>query len=41
MLLHLPDDHGALTVQEAMITKMSELPEMLRQTLTWDQGIGA
>ena len=39
MLLHLPDDHGALTVQEAMITKMSELPEMLRQTLTWDQGI--
>jgi IS30 family transposase len=39
MLLHLPDDHGALTVQEAMIAKMSQLPEMLRQTLTWDQGI--
>ena len=39
MLLHLPDDHGALTVQQAMITKMSQLPEMLRQTLTWDQGI--
>jgi transposase, IS30 family len=39
MLLHLPEDHGALTVQEAMITKMSQLPQMLRQTLTWDQGI--
>ena len=39
MLLHMPDDHGALTVQEAMIAKMSQLPEMLRQTLTWDQGI--
>jgi transposase, IS30 family len=38
MLLHLPDDHSALAVQEAMIAKMSRLPEMLRQTLTWDQG---
>ena len=39
MLLHLPDDHGALAVQEAMIAKMSQLPQILRQTLTWDQGI--
>jgi transposase, IS30 family len=39
LLLHLPDDHGALAVQRAMIAKMSELPEILRQTLTWDQGI--
>jgi IS30 family transposase len=39
MLLHLPDDHGALAVQEAMIAKMSQLPQMLRQTLTWDQGM--
>jgi transposase, IS30 family len=38
MLLHLPDGHSALAVQDAMITKMSQLPEMLRQTLTWDQG---
>jgi transposase, IS30 family len=38
MLLHLPDNHGALAVQEAITTKMSELPEILRQTLTWDQG---
>jgi IS30 family transposase len=39
MLLHLPGDHTALTVQEAMIAKMAELPAILRQTLTWDQGI--
>jgi IS30 family transposase len=38
MLLRLPDDHSALAVQDAMIAKMSRLPEMLRQTLTWDQG---
>ena len=39
ILLHLPHDHGALAVQEAMIDKMSHLPQILRQTLTWDQGI--
>ena len=39
LLLHLPGDHTALTVQEAMIAKMAELPAILRQTLTWDQGI--
>jgi len=38
-LLHLPDDHTALSVQQAMVQKMSELPETLRRTLTWDQGI--
>jgi len=38
MLLHLPQDHGALAVQEAITAKMSQLPEILRQTLTWDQG---
>jgi transposase, IS30 family len=38
MLLHLPDGHGALQVQEAMVTKMAELPAILRKTLTWDQG---
>jgi transposase, IS30 family len=38
MLLHLPDDHGAVALQQAMIAKMSQLPETLRQTLTWDQG---
>ena len=38
LLLHLPGDHGALAVQQAMIAKMAQLPEILRQTLTWDQG---
>jgi transposase, IS30 family len=39
MLLHLPEDHGAVAVQQAMIAKISQLAEILRQTLTWDQGI--
>ncbi len=39
ILLHLPGDHGAFAVQEAMIQAMSQLPAILRKTLTWDQGI--
>nr|WP_206667772.1 IS30 family transposase [Mycobacterium marseillense] len=38
MLLHLPDNHGALALQEAIVAKMAQLPVMLRKTLTWDQG---
>ena len=38
MLLHLPEDHGALAVQEAIVAKMAQLPAILRKTLTWDQG---
>jgi transposase, IS30 family len=38
MLLHLPHGHGADQVQEAMVAKISTLPEALRRTLTWDQG---
>ncbi|MGZ4459265.1 MAG: IS30 family transposase [Nocardioidaceae bacterium] len=38
MLLHLPEDHTAESVAQAMIAKTSELPEQLRRTLTWDQG---
>jgi transposase, IS30 family len=38
MLLHLPNGHGALAVQEAIVEKITELPEHLRRTLTWDQG---
>ena len=39
LLLHLPNDHGAVAVQNAMITATSALPQTLRRTLTWDQGI--
>ena len=39
LLLYLPDNHGAGAVQEAMVEAMSHLPETLRRTLTWDQGI--
>jgi transposase, IS30 family len=38
LLLHLRDNHTADTVAEAMIAKMSELPEQLRRSVTWDQG---
>ena len=38
LLLHLPGDHGADTVATAMTEAMSRLPEVLRKTLTWDQG---
>ena len=39
MLLHLPDGHGALAVQEALVAKMLTLDEQLRRSLTWDQGL--
>ena len=39
MLLHLPDDHGADAIQQAMVAAMAQLPATLRRTLTWDQGI--
>lgn len=38
MLLHLPADHTAPSVQNAIVEKMSELPQQLRRSLTWDQG---
>ena len=38
LLLHLPEDHTAETVQDAIIAKITELPEHLRRSLTWDQG---
>jgi transposase, IS30 family len=38
MLLHLPADHTAVTVRDAMITAMGQIPQILRKTLTWDQG---
>lgn len=38
ILLHLPDGHGALAVQEALVEAITTLPEALRRSLTWDQG---
>ena len=38
LLLHLPDAHGAIEVQDAMAEAMGSLPGTLRRTLTRDQG---
>ncbi|WP_204835140.1 IS30 family transposase [Nocardioides nitrophenolicus] len=38
ILLHLPGSHDAESVAEAMIREMSQLPEHLRRSLTWDRG---
>ena len=39
LLLHLPTDHGAVAVRDAIVETMLTLPEHLRRSLTWDQGI--
>jgi IS30 family transposase len=39
MLLPLPDNHGAEAVEKAIVTKMRELPEHLKRSLTWDRGV--
>jgi transposase, IS30 family len=38
MLLHLPGDRSAATVAEAMTKAIPKIPEVLRRSLTWDQG---
>jgi IS30 family transposase len=38
VLLHLPGDHTAATLADAMSAKVPEIPEILRRSLTWDQG---
>ncbi|WP_137726609.1 IS30 family transposase, partial [Rhodococcus subtropicus] len=38
ILLHLPDGHTAEQVAGAMIDAMADLPQQLRQTITWDRG---
>jgi IS30 family transposase len=38
LLLHLPTDHGAEAVRDAILTTIVTLPEALRRSLTWDQG---
>ena len=38
MLLHLPDNHSAAAVRDAMTAKIVALPAALRRSITWDQG---
>jgi IS30 family transposase len=38
MLIALPDGHAANVVADALAVKITELPEQLRRSLTWDQG---
>jgi len=38
MLVALPDGHSADVVADALASKITELPEQLRRSLTWDQG---
>lgn len=38
ILLHLPGRQTAAEVADAMIREMSQLPEHLRRSLTWDRG---
>ncbi|GED96341.1 IS30 family transposase [Gordonia crocea] len=39
MLVHLPGDHTAATVAAAMTRTIPTIPEILRRSLTWDQGV--
>jgi IS30 family transposase len=38
MLVGLPDGHTAEVVADALTAKITQLPEQLRRSLTWDQG---
>ncbi|HEV7829596.1 MAG TPA: IS30 family transposase [Pseudonocardiaceae bacterium] len=38
VLLHLPEDRTAATLADAMTAKVPQIPEILRRSLTWDQG---
>jgi transposase, IS30 family len=38
MLLHLPDGYKPEQVRDALAAKIQTLPEILRASLTWDQG---
>lgn len=38
LLLHLPNDHTAATVADAMSAAIGRLPAQLRRSMTWDQG---
>jgi IS30 family transposase len=38
MLVHLPNDHGAVSMRDALLDTIATLPAHLRRSLTWDQG---
>jgi IS30 family transposase len=38
MLLHLPNGHSPVEVQEAMLAATQKLPDFMWKSLTWDQG---
>ena len=38
LLLHLPDDHGAKSVELAVAKAIATLPSELTRSVTWDQG---
>jgi IS30 family transposase len=38
MLGHLPAGHGAADVQGAIVPLLKSLPDLMRRSLTWDQG---
>jgi IS30 family transposase len=39
MLVHLPDGYKAEQVRDALTEKIKTIPDILRASLTWDQGI--
>ena len=39
MLVHLPDGYKAEQVRDALTKKIKTIPDILRASLTWDQGI--
>jgi IS30 family transposase len=39
MLVHLPDGYTPELVRDDLVTKIQTLPTVLRQSLTWDQGL--
>lgn len=38
-LVHLPDGYGADAVAAAIAAQVTQLPEQMRKTLTWDRGL--